>query len=84
MRICMNICGNDVLDWKVDCDDYLPDAKGIRDGGGERNRIVNEGSQTELGSGKERIAVLPKDKYRVFSGVCSCEKSWSDTIAVTK
>lgn len=84
MRICLNICGNDILDWKVGCDDCLPDNNGIRNGNPERDEIVADGTQVELSAGKERICVLPKDKYRVFNGACSCVKSWTDTIAVTR
>lgn len=78
MRIAVSLCGESVIDWKVDCANYLPDEKGYR-----QNNITYEGD-IKLGLGKERICVLPKDKYRVFSGVCSCRESWSDTIAVTR
>lgn len=83
MMICLNICGNDVLNWKVDCDDYLPDNKGIFYSN-NKNIAISMSEDTELGAGRERICVLPKDKYRQYHGVCSCAKSWTDTIAVTR
>lgn len=78
MRISVSLCGESIVDWKVDCADYLPDNLGFAE------YYVFYEHDLALGSGKERICVLPKDRYRVFSGVCSCRESWSDTIAVTK
>ena len=78
MRIAVSLCGESVIDWKVDCADYLPDRKGYRP-----YWVTYEGD-IKLGLGKERVCVLPKDRYRVFSGVCSCRESWADTIAVTR
>ena len=77
MRIAVSLCGESVIDWKVDCADYLPDRKGYK------TNVVTYEEDLKLGLGKERVCVLPKDKYRVFSGVCSCRESWADTIAVT-
>jgi len=78
MRINISLFGENIIDWKVDCTDYLPDRKGY-----ETDTVTFE-EDLKLGLGKEMVCVLPKDKYRVFSGVCSCRKSWADTIAVTK
>lgn len=78
MRIAVSLCGESVIDWKVDCADSLPDGKGF-----DSDSFMWK-NDLEPGLGSERVVVLPKDKYRVFSGVCSCRESWSDTIAVTR
>lgn len=80
MRISVSLCGESVIDWKVDCADYLPDNKGYI----KSMDFAGFDEDLQLGLGKERVCVLPKDKYRVFSGVCSCRESWADTIAVTR
>lgn len=78
MRIAVSLCGESVIDWKVDCADCLPDGKGLYS-----NWFAWE-NDLEPGLGSERVVVLPKDKYRVFSGVCSCRESWADTVTVTR
>lgn len=78
MRISVSLCGESAIDWKVDCSDYLPDNLGYTE------YYVFYEHDLALGSGKERICVLPKGRYKVFSGVCSCRESWADTIAVTR
>lgn len=74
MRISVSLCGESVIDWKVDCDNYLPDNM--------QSEIAR--SYDDISYGKERVCVLPADEYKHFHGVGSWLKSWADTIAVTR
>lgn len=79
----VSLCGESVIDWKVDCDNYLPDSNSVFNLE-EYLELLFTKDSVILDGGKEIICVLPKDKYRVYHGVCSCAKNWADTIAVTK
>lgn len=74
MRISVDLYGEKVVDWKVDCDNYLPD----------NMQKVDGFKDSEVSYGKERVCVLPKDEYKHFHGVGSWMRSWTGTIAVTE
>lgn len=89
MRISVSLCGEKIIDWKVDCDNSLPDGRGKMQmshagSGIDENILPYYYDSKEIGYGKERICVLPKDKYRLYNGAGSWQKSWTDTIAVTR
>lgn len=76
MRINVDLCGEKLIDWKVDCDNYLPN--------NEQHFWTNIPFDGETGFGKERILALDKKVYAYYDEVGSWVRNWTDTIAVTR